>query len=71
MNPREIYQRLSEAANLDAAVAALSPSALTGVAAYISGLPRGGGVPAQIFGVVSAKLGSGKARKSQPPVKKP
>lgn len=58
MKPRAIYQKLCEASNLDAAVALLTGEELTAVAEYIAKLKRGGGVPAQIFGVISAKLGT-------------
>jgi hypothetical protein len=53
---QSIYARLTEAANLDEAVAALTPSELTAVAEYISGLDPQGGIPSQIFGHVSAHL---------------
>jgi hypothetical protein len=64
MKPRAIYQKLCEACNLDAAVDALTGEELTAVAAYIAGLKRGGGVPAQIFGVISAKLATIPSAKS-------
>lgn len=60
MKPKELYQRLCKASNLDAAVSAMTADELAAVAEYISGLPRGGGIPAQIFGAVSARLGEGK-----------
>lgn len=58
MKPRVIYQTLCEASNLDAAVAALAAEELSSVAQYLSKLKPTGGVPAQVWGMVSARLGS-------------
>jgi hypothetical protein len=51
-----IYRALCEAGNLDTAVEALSPEDLTAVAEYLAKRPRRGGVPAQVWGLVSSKL---------------
>lgn len=67
MKPADIYQKLCSAADLDAAIFALAPAELTAVAEHISRLPRGGGIPAQIFGAVSARLGQGKRKPSPRP----
>ena len=52
----ELYRALCRASNLDAAVARLSRERLADVAQYVSGLRPTGGVPAQIFGMISARL---------------
>lgn len=56
MKPAKLYQRLCSAPDLDAAAATLSITELAAVAEYIASLPRGGGVPAQIGGVITAKI---------------
>lgn len=54
--PRELYRMLCEASNLDAAVGELSVRELTQVAEYITRLKGDGGLPAQVWGVVSQAL---------------
>lgn len=56
MSPREIYQSLCEASNLDAAVLALTNEQLTAAAQYVAGLKPRGGLPAQVWGVISKAL---------------
>jgi hypothetical protein len=56
MNGREIYRTLCEASNLDAAVAELSAKDLTAVAEYVAGLKQGGGLPAQVWGVIQQAM---------------
>ena len=56
MSARTIYQGLCEASNLDGAVKALPVTDLTAVAKYLSDLRPTGGVPAQVWGMVSARL---------------
>lgn len=56
MKPSTLYQRLCNAPDLDAAAARLSLAELAAVAEYIATLPKGGGVPAQIGGVITAKI---------------
>ena len=57
-----IYQRLCRARNLDAAVSRLSCEELAEVALTLSGMSPTGGVPAQIFGMISARLAAGDRR---------
>lgn len=51
-----IYQELCSAGNLDTAVQALASEEVTAVAEYLSKLKRRGGIPAQVWGLVSARL---------------
>lgn len=60
---REIYRELCEARALDAAVAQLSRDALAEVAEYLADLAPAGGVPSQVWGVVSARISAGAKRK--------
>lgn len=53
---RAIYQQLCEAKSLDAAVSRLSRDQLAEVAAFLGELKPAGGVPAQVWGAVSARL---------------
>lgn len=62
MTGQTIYMRLCGASDLDAAVSQLSREDLAAVAEYISEMEPAGGVPAQVFGVVTAKL-QGKKKK--------
>jgi hypothetical protein len=55
MSGRAIYQRLTEAPDLTEEARRLSPAELTEVSVYISKL-KGGGISAQVFGVVSALM---------------
>jgi hypothetical protein len=54
---------LCESRNLDAAVARVPREALAELAEYLSGLRPTGGIPAQIFGMVSARLGEEDTRR--------
>lgn len=56
MKPATLYRRLCDAPDLDAAASKLSIDDLTKVAEHIEKLPKGGGVPAQIGGVITAKI---------------
>lgn len=60
MSGSRVFQRICKSASLDAAVARLSAAELAEVAEYLSGLGAAGGVPAQVFGMVSARLGGGR-----------
>lgn len=59
MSGEAIYHELCEASDLDAAVSRLNRDELAEVAEYLSGLEPRGGVPSQVFGVVTAKLSKG------------
>ena len=67
MSGEAIYHSICAATNLDAAVSRLSRGELAEAAQYLSGLKPTGGVPAQIFGMVSARLSAPprKARKAK------
>lgn len=56
MNGEQIYHQLCKARSLDAAVSRLSRKDLAEVAAHLSALHPSGGVPAQVWGMVSARL---------------
>jgi hypothetical protein len=60
---RDIYRAICEAANLDAAVSLLSRDDLAEVAEYLSDLSPAGGVPSQVWGMVSARLAGRKTRR--------
>ena len=53
---RQLYQHVCEAESLDAAVSRLTREELAEVAEYLSDLRPAGGVPSQVFGMVSAAL---------------
>lgn len=53
---KEIYQRLCSAGHLDTAVEDLTAEELTAVSEYLATINKRGGVPAQIWGLVSARL---------------
>lgn len=65
MSAAKLYQRVCKAASLDAAVAKLSEGELTDLAEYLSGLEPTGGIPAQVFGMVTARLGGGKRKEKE------
>ena len=56
MTGREIYQRICEQPDIDAAVSRLPCGHLATLAEYLAKLRPAGGVPSQVWGVVSAKL---------------
>jgi hypothetical protein len=56
MNGEKIYRRICDADSIDAAVARLSRDALAAVAEHLAAMGAKGGIPAQIWGVVSARL---------------
>lgn len=56
--PREIYRKLCESNNLDAAVSRLSCDDLAAVAQYIAKLKPSGGLPSQVWGSVQQALDS-------------
>lgn len=56
MSGRELYHRICEADSIDAEVARLSREDLAEVAEYLADMDPQGGVPAQIWGAVSARL---------------
>lgn len=56
MSGREIYHLVCADTNLDAAVSRLSREDLAEAAQYLSDIGPTGGVPAQIFGMISARL---------------
>lgn len=56
MNAREIYHRICEADSIDAEVSRLSRAELAEVAEYLADSGAKGGVPAQIWGAVCARL---------------
>jgi hypothetical protein len=58
-----LYQGLCRARSLDAAVARMGREDLAEVAVYLSGIKPTGGVPAQIMGMVSARLGETEPKK--------
>lgn len=53
---KAIYQDLCAAGNLDTAVQDLASEDVTSVAEYLSGLKKRGGIPAQVWGLVSTRL---------------
>jgi hypothetical protein len=53
---REIYRKVCEAESLDAAVSQLTREELAELAEYLSDLRPAGGVPSQVWGMVSAAL---------------
>ena len=55
---KAIYQRLCAARSLDAAVSRLTCGELAAVAETLAGMQPTGGVPAQIFGMIAARLGA-------------
>lgn len=57
MSGEEIYHSLCQARSLDAAVSRLSREDLAAVATHLSSLHPSGGVPAQVWGMISARLG--------------
>lgn len=61
MTGAKIFQRICKSASLDKAVAALTAAELSAVAEYLSDLKPTGGIPAQVFGMVSARLGGKEA----------
>ena len=63
-----IYQRICRSGNLDSAVSKLEAGELTELAEYLAGMGVKGGIPAQVMGMVSARLsepaaGNSKRRK--------
>ena len=66
MSGRDIYHNLCAATNLDAAVSLLSREDLAEAAQYLSELKPTGGVPAQIFGMISARLSPPTCKPSKP-----
>lgn len=56
MNGEQIYHSLCKARSLDAAVSRLSRAQLAEVAAHLGGMHPSGGVPAQVWGMVAARL---------------
>jgi hypothetical protein len=56
MNGRELYHRICEADSMDAEVSRLSREELTKVTEYLAETGARGGVPAQVWGAVSARL---------------
>jgi hypothetical protein len=56
MNARELYHRICEADSVDAEVSQLSREDLAAVAEYLADMDPQGGVPAQIWGAVAARL---------------
>lgn len=66
MSGSEIYAEICAASNLDAAVSRLTRGELAELAVHLSGLRPTGGVPAQVFGMVSARLdAAGRRRKGK------
>ena len=65
MTGEAIYMALCGASDLDQAVSRLDREELAEVAEYISNLRPRGGVPSQVFGVVSAKLSKNSKRKKR------
>jgi hypothetical protein len=63
MSGEAIYQKLCTARNLDAAVSRLSCGELAEVAETLSKMNPTGGVPAQVFGMVAARLGATESRR--------
>lgn len=53
----EIYREICKASNLDFAVQWLTPEELVAVAEYLSKVGAKGGIPAQVMGLVSGRLG--------------
>ncbi|MBK1884115.1 hypothetical protein JIN85_16970 [Luteolibacter pohnpeiensis] len=69
MSGRSLYKQVCEASNLDAAVSQLNRDELAELAEYISKLKPRGGVPAQVSGMVAARISDSakpKARKANP-----
>ena len=56
MSARELFHRICEADSIDAEVSRLSRAELAEVAEYLADLSPSGGVPAQIWGAVAARL---------------
>ena len=56
MSGEAIYHHLCKARSLDAAVTRLSREDLAAVATHLSGLHPSGGVPAQVWGMVSSRM---------------
>lgn len=63
MKGAKIFQRICKCASLDNAVSALTDAELSAVAEYLSDLRPTGGIPAQVFGMVSARLSGKEAAK--------
>jgi hypothetical protein len=59
----DIYRRICRARNLDEAVRALTTEDLVAVAEYLAGVGADGGIPAQVMGMVSARLNQAATRK--------
>lgn len=58
MSVSRLYSKICKAASLDAAIENLSDAELTELAEYLSNMKPKGGIPAQVFGMVTARLNS-------------
>ena len=56
MTGRDLYRRICEGENLDAEVSRLTRDDLAEVAEFLADLQPAGGVPSQVWGLVSARL---------------
>lgn len=57
MSGSKLFQRVCKAKSLDEAVRSLSQADLGELAEYLSELKPEGGIPSQVFGMVTAALG--------------
>lgn len=67
MKGRELYHQICDADSIDAAVSRLSRDELAEVAEYLADIGATGGVPAQIWGAVAARLAPRERRKTVRP----
>ncbi len=58
MSGKRAFEVLCKAASLDSAVEKLTEAELLNLAEYLSELKPEGGIPAQVFGMVTARLNS-------------
>ena len=65
MTGRELYRKICEAGNLDGEVSRLTRDELAAVTEFLADLQPAGGVPSQVWGMVSARLVPQAERKQQ------
>lgn len=58
MSVARLYSTICKAASLDTAIANLTDAELVELAEYLSNMKPKGGIPAQVFGMVTARLNS-------------
>lgn len=62
MKGRDLYHRICDADSIDAEVSRMSRDELAEVAEYLADIGARGGVPAQVWGAVSARLAPEESR---------